>query len=73
MLACLMHLSIFLSLAELKVDIILEEAKPEPYLSVFVIYFNACGPCLAEYFHFYSSVVKYYEQIEDSLRSKIYQ
>ena len=73
MLACLMHPSVFLSLAELGVDLILEKVKPEPCLWVLVIYANACGARLVGYAHFLSNVVKYHERMEDPLRGEMCQ
>ena len=64
-LAYLMPLSAFLSLAELGVDLRLEEANPLSCLRVLVICANACGARLAGYVHFLISIVKYYKRMED--------
>ena len=64
-LAYLMHLSAFISLVKLGVDLILGEAKPEFCLWALVICANACGARLAGYVHFLLSIVEYHERMED--------
>lgn len=70
-----MHSSVFLFLVERGVDLILEEAKPEPWLWVLVIFANVCGAYLvgSGYVHFLLSIVKYYEQMGDPMRGEICQ
>ncbi len=64
-LAYLMPLPALFSLAELGVDLRLEEAKPESCLRVLVICANACKARLAGYVHFMLSVVEYHKRMED--------